>query len=205
MSNHIDIELIKENYARMPDEQLVHIAKNEANGMTPEGLEIILSEIKKRKLDPNLSASVAIQNKEYSTDEINAYCEMVRHLDCPRCGSSVLPLNSTVTKTVISFILLSTKKTSSVIACPNCLDVASGKAVALSLLFGWWEIPWGPIYTYRALKFTIDMFKKNHDRDTRDELKNAVISNIGKIALHKDNKLELQAILSNLGRSSISG
>lgn len=106
------MELIKENYARMPDEQLVHIAKNEASGMTAEGLEIILSELKRRKLDPGLSASVAIQNKEYSADEINAYCEMIRHLDCPKCGSSALTLNSTVTLTVIGFIFFSTKKTS---------------------------------------------------------------------------------------------
>jgi hypothetical protein len=204
VSNHIDIELIKENYARMPDEQLVHIAKNEANSMTPEGQEIILSELKKRKLDPGLSASVAIQNKEYSPDEINAYCEMVRHLDCPRCGSSVLPLNSTATITVISFILLSTKKTSTVIACPNCLDFATGKAFVLSVLFGWWEIPWGPLRTVKAIQFNLKMGRKNHDSDTRDEFKNAVTSNIGKIALYKNNKPELQAILANLGKSSIN-
>jgi hypothetical protein len=63
----IDPAIIREKYSSMTDEQLVHLAKEDSNGLTEEALAILKQEFEKRHLDPN--AFIPMQNNEPDTDE----------------------------------------------------------------------------------------------------------------------------------------
>ncbi len=68
------------------NDELIHIATQDANGLTPEAMEVVKNEIQKRGLDDNLSKGVEAQNKEYSIEEIDTYCDIVSKMSCPSCG-----------------------------------------------------------------------------------------------------------------------
>src|SRR5579871_3067298 len=55
----IDTALIKENYSRMTDGELIHLAQSEGQDLTPEALTILHDEFLRRKLDTKVFESVA--------------------------------------------------------------------------------------------------------------------------------------------------
>src|SRR5690242_14249347 len=105
MSTGIDIKFIQERYQRMSDEELIRIATQDAYGLTPEAMEVVKAEIQKRGLDENISKGLEAQNKEYTIEDVDAYCDIVSSLSCPLCGSSAERLNATMTGEVMSFVL----------------------------------------------------------------------------------------------------
>lgn len=50
----IDLSLIKENYARMSNEQLISLANNEGDELTPESLNLLQEEFLKRDLNTDV-------------------------------------------------------------------------------------------------------------------------------------------------------
>ena len=50
----VDAGMVKENYARMTDEQLVNLAKNDGQDLTPEALSLLHEEFISRKLDTDV-------------------------------------------------------------------------------------------------------------------------------------------------------
>src|ERR1700712_4394880 len=105
MSSGIDIQFVRQNYQKMSDEEIIRIATNDAIGLTPEAQEVVLEEIKKRNLNSEIGNAVQAQNKSYTIEEIDEYCELIRNLNCPVCGSSSSKLNGTMTSEVMSFVL----------------------------------------------------------------------------------------------------
>ena len=53
----IDKAIIRDNYARMPDGQLIAIAKEDGHDLTPEAFQILKEEFRKRNLDDGYIAS----------------------------------------------------------------------------------------------------------------------------------------------------
>ena len=47
----ITLEIVKEQYSRMSDEELIRFAKNESQHLTPESFRVLLSEFEDRNLD----------------------------------------------------------------------------------------------------------------------------------------------------------
>ena len=72
----------------MSDDELIRIATQDAYGLTPEAIEVVKAEIQKRELDENISKGVEAQNKEYTIEEVDAYCDLVSNLACPSCGGT---------------------------------------------------------------------------------------------------------------------
>lgn len=71
---------------------------------------------------------------------------------CVKCGStnSVKPRAYLV---CYSFLVISSKSPSKFMPiCENCKVSAGRSYTLLSLLLGWWGIPWGPIYTLQAIE-----------------------------------------------------
>lgn len=54
----ITLDIIKEQYSKMPDEELIRFAKNESQHLTPESFRVLLSEFEDRNLDIGVLESV---------------------------------------------------------------------------------------------------------------------------------------------------
>jgi hypothetical protein len=60
----IDINIIKEKYASMTDEQLIHLATNDSDGLTYEAIAILKQEFISRNLDMDVFIPVAKEQAE---------------------------------------------------------------------------------------------------------------------------------------------
>jgi hypothetical protein len=195
MSKGIDIRFVQEAYQRMPDDELVRIATQDATGLTPEAIDIVKSEILRRGLDVNIAKGVDVQNRDYTIEDIDAYCNIISQLNCPFCGSAAEKLNATVTAEVMSFVVFSVYNKKVKIGCPGCLSKANNNALAKTVLLGWWGIPWGVIRTVQSIAVNIRSKKANHLQGHSDYLRGFVAGAIGEIETYKDNKGKLQQLL----------
>lgn len=196
MSEGIDIQIVRENYQRMSDDELVRIATQDAAGLTPEAQEVIREEIEKRKLDTNIIKGVQAQNKSYTEEEIDEYCNLARNLSCPKCGSNSENLNGTMTSDVMSFIIFTYYERKLKVACPDCLDEANNNALIKTIILGWWGIPWGFIRTIQAIGHNIKSKRTNRLETPNDHLRSFVLSNIGQFETYKKDNEKLQQIIS---------
>jgi len=196
MSKGIDIQVVRETYQRMTDKELIRIATQDAAGLTPEAQEVVKEEIERRKLDTNIVKGVQAQNKSYTVEEIDEYCNLARNLPCPICETNSAKLNATRTSEVMSFILFTQYKRQLKVACPTCLDKANNNALIKTIIIGWWGIPWGFIKTIQAIGHNIKSKKTNHNDAPNDYLRSFVLSKIGQFETYRDNKEMLQQIIS---------
>lgn len=196
MSNGIDIEFVRENYRKMTDDELVRIATEDAAGLTSEAQEVVKEEIIKRGLYTNIIEGVQAQNRGDSIAEIDGYCEMVRDLDCPICGTSDVRLNGTLISEVMSFIIFTHSVKKLKIACPDCLDKANDRALAVSAALGRWGIPWGIIRTIGAIGQNIKSKKTNRLDEPNNYLRNFILARVGQVETYKGDKAKLQEIIS---------
>jgi len=194
MSLGLDPAVVRETYQRLTDAELTRVATQDAAGLTPEAQEIVQEEIKRRGLDISIVRGVQAQNRKYTIAEIDAYCELVRALDCPLCASYV-KLNATMTNQVVSVIVMTHYKKKVVVACPDCLDKANTNALTTSVLAGWWGIPWGIIRTIQAINGNIASKKTNHSEEPNKYLRGFVLGKIGEMEAYKDNKEKLRELI----------
>ena len=118
MSKGIDIEFVKTVYERMADDELIRVATQDAHGLTQEAMEVVKVEIQKRGLGENIAKGLEAQNKTYTLEEIDLYCDILGKLSCPICGSSDKRLNATMTGEVTSIVFFTTYNKKIKIACP---------------------------------------------------------------------------------------
>ncbi len=196
MSTGIDIQFIRENYQRKTDAELIQAATTDAVGLTPEALEVVKEEIIRRKLDTSIVKGLEAQNKTYSIEEVDNYCNIIRQLDCPTCGTSHFQLNATMVSEVMSFILFTQYSKKLKVGCPHCLDKANESALTKTALLGWWGIPWGFIRTIQAIRNNVKNKKTNHSDTANDFLRSYTLSKIGQIETYKNNKEKLQQLIS---------
>ncbi|MEP6466697.1 MAG: hypothetical protein ABJB05_10350 [Parafilimonas sp.] len=196
MSNGIDIEFVRQNYQKMTNEELVRIATQDAAGLTAKAQEIVKEEIQRRNLDTNIIQGVAAQNKTYTVQEVDTYCDIIQKLNCPVCQSSLQKLNATLTGEVVSYIFLTQYKKKIKVACPDCLDKASNAALTKTATLGWWGIPWGIFRTVQYIRLNIKSKKTNHLDTPNNFLRSFVLSKIGQVETYKNNKEKLQELIS---------
>ena len=196
MSTGIDIQFVRENYQKKTDAELIQAVTTDVVGLTPEALEVVKEEIIRRKLDTSIIKGLEAQNKTYTIEEVDRYCNIIRKLNCPTCGTSQTELNATMTSEVMSFILFTQWKKKLKIGCPDCLDKANESALTITALAGWWGIPWGFIRTIQAIGQNIKNKKTNHSDTPNDFLRSYTLSKIGELETYKDNREKLQQIIS---------
>ena len=136
MSTGINIKFVQERYQNMPDKELIRIATQDAYGLTPEAMEVVKAEIQKRNLDKNMAKGIEAQNKTYSIEEVDTYCNIISKLSCPSCGNTTERLNATLTAEVMSFIFFTTYQKKIKVGCPHCLDKANNNALTKTALLG---------------------------------------------------------------------
>ena len=192
----MDLDFIRDSYQKMSDDELVRIATTDATGLTTEAQQIIKEEVAKRKLDTNILKGVEAQNKSYSIEEIDKYCNIVQSLSCPICKTNSEKLNGTMTSEVISAIFFSTKNKKLKVGCSSCLDKANNSALTKSILLGWWGIPWGIFWTIKAINDNLKSKMTNHLDTPNDYLRSFTVSKIGQLETYKNDKIKLQQIIS---------
>jgi hypothetical protein len=195
MGKGLEPQQLIASYQQMKDEQLIRIAAKDAKGLTPEAIEIVKSEIKRRGLPENLLNAVDAQNKSYSLQEIDSYCDLLSGLSCPLCGSTTERLNATITGEVMSFILVTHFSKKLKVACPSCLDSANNKALTTTAILGWWGIPWGIIRTIQFINLNVKNKRSNHDLAHNDFLRAFAVGNIGLIETYRNDREKLREVL----------
>lgn len=184
----------------MNDDELIRIATRDASGLTPEAMEVVKAEIKKRKLDENISNGVEAQNKTYSKEEVDAYCDILCNLSCPLCGNTTERINATMTGEVMSFVVFTIYNKKIKVGCPDCLDKANNSALAWSAILGWWGLPWGIIRTPHAISLNLKSKQTNHAKGHNDYLRIFTMGVIGEVETYKDNQEKLQQIVARQNR-----
>ena len=196
MKDDAQLQLVRDTYQRMTDEELVRVATQNATGLTEAAQEIVRKEIERRGLDAAIVQGVQVQNKRLTEDELDVYCELARSLDCPVCGNADTKLNATLVMTVRSFIFLTQWKKKIKVACPDCLDKANNSAMISSALLGWWGIPWGFIKTPQAIIQNLRSKNANRLDEPNRYLKSYVLSKVGQFETYKENRNKLQEVIS---------
>lgn len=181
MSDAFDPEMVQATYREMSDEELTRFATNDADGLTPQAKELLISEIKRRNVDTRLVRAVEAQNRQLSPEEIDRFCEIIRRQTCPQCGERGALLNATLTGTVMSFLVTTTYRKKVYVACPDCLDKASNKALLITCILGWWGIPWGFIYTPAAIALNLKHKARHHSGEHSAVLRGFVVARIGRL------------------------
>lgn len=197
MSSGLDTAFVRDTYRRMADAELIRVATQDAAGLTDEAYEIIIEEIARRNLSPDIQKGVEAQQKipAYSIEEIDNYCELIRQLPCPISGRTDAPLNATYTEVVMSFVVITQIEKKIVVACPDELDKASNQASIQTALLGWWGIPWGPIRTIRALIRNGKSKGNNHSESPNNYLRSLVLAKIGQIETYRNDSEKLMSII----------
>ncbi len=196
MDSGLDISLVRENYRKMSDQELIQIATQKASGLTSEALQVVKEEISKRNINQNIFKEIDAQRKSYTIEDIDAYCKIIQQLPCPVTRSTSENLNATIAVEARSFLVLTQYRKKLVIASPGVLDKANNAALGNSLLMGWWGLPWGIIRTIQAITINLKNKRSNHLDAPNKYLKAFVMSKIGLIETYKDNPERLSEIIS---------
>ncbi len=139
----------KMTYKNLSDKDLMKLS-TEANGLLPEAQQALTIELQERK----------IQTKDVNTYVIESAWEklqsQVKLPDIPRLQIKAELQNGTrivVFQYCVSCLIFSFKKVSPVffIKTGESPFKQSLKYSLISSLFGWWGVPWGPIWTISAI------------------------------------------------------
>jgi len=72
-------------------------------------------------------------------------------IGCEKCGRLDSTLRGSSFLYTISVIFMTFRRGSGGVYCSNCRKKEGFKWTLVSAIFGWWGIPWGPIYTLQAI------------------------------------------------------
>ncbi|MBO9151663.1 hypothetical protein ACFOTA_05560 [Chitinophaga sp. GCM10012297] len=182
MKSGIETTMVAERYARMSNEELIGQVTLNAAGMTPEAIEIARKEIVARGLNPRLAEAVAVQNREWTEDDIAAYCDLISKQSCPHCGKNDSRLNGTESAETMSFLLFTSFKRKLVVGCKSCLNKAVFGALGKSFVLGWWGIPWGLLRTPQSIFINLNNLRFHSSKTHNECLQRFVTAHRGELA-----------------------
>ena len=169
-------------YHSLSSFELESIALKQSLTLPPQALAALRKEMDRRGLSRSLRRGIEAQVRRWTKDDFATFIEQYRHRPCPRCGVQGKTLNGVVAAVARSFIVTSTVRTKLVIGCSSCITTELERLSKQSLLFGWWGIPWGPVYTVRALAVNSKARTAAARAEPTPELWNYIASNVGEIA-----------------------
>lgn len=186
---------LKANYCRYSDEKLLRIVSEDAAKLRPEALVLLREEMAARGLAAVAERAIAVQLRVATAAEITEYCGLLQAQPCPKCYSTHQPLKAAIISKVLSMLVLTTWEKRFVIVCPTCLAKLLREASNITVLLGWWGLPWGIIRTIRALNSNRKMLETGHTLHSNELLKAFVARNLGRIEAVKDDENALQRLL----------
>ena len=197
----IVLEQIKKNYADFDDFKIEHLAKNEVDGLSPEVISILIEEIRKRGLSPNLIKGIESQTKTLTDSELTELKLKIKRLPCPDCGKQSTPLVGSLIRTVKSFVFFTSYTKTPVIVCESCLNKRRKKAMISTLLLGWWGIPYGIFKTPMSLISTL-RDKNKQEEISEDIISSFAINNIGELMTNWDKEKELIDYIRHINKNN---
>jgi hypothetical protein len=72
-------------------------------------------------------------------------------IKCSCCDKVTAQPRYVIYYTAISLVFFSTRQAKQGIFCPKCINKKLINSTIISMIFGWWGFPWGPIYTVQTL------------------------------------------------------
>jgi hypothetical protein len=186
----MDLDSIRKTYERLPDFKIVHIAQYESNQISPEALQILKDEIKKRGLDKSLNHSIEVNENGISESAFNEVVERIRKTPCPYCNTTLESNTAVWLKNHTGASHVSVSETFARIGCKTCLLGVIKKVSNMSVATGIWSIS-GIWKTSQALDSNDDMRVALVNDKTELFLKQAIYQNIGAFISKKDNQLDL--------------
>ncbi len=181
----------------MSDEELTAVVTQRMEGLTHEATAIVKEEIKRRGLHDGLTKSVDVQQRTYTTAEIDQYCELIQNLPCPVTGNASVKLNATLVAEAAGVLFFSHYREQIVVGSPEVLKKANSKAMIRSALLGWWEFPGGIPKTIRALIVNGRNRKRDYQQGPTDYLRTFVLSRIGEIEAYRHDKGQLSRMIGS--------
>jgi len=169
-------------YGSLSNSELELIALKQSAILPPEALRALRKELDRRGLSKTIRRGIEAQVRQWSKDDLATFIEQYRHRPCPRCGVQGKTLNGVVAAVARSFLVTSTVRTEFLVGCSRCIKTELERLSNQSLLFGWWGIPWGPVYTIRALAINSKAKAAAAGAEPTPELCNYIASNLGEIA-----------------------
>jgi len=169
-------------YHSLSNSELESIALGQSVTLPPQALAALRKEMDQRGLSRSLGRGIETQVRRLTKDNLATFIEQYRHRPCPRCGVQGKMLNGVVAAVARSFVVTSTVRTKLVIGCSSCIKTELERLSKQSLLFGWWGIPWGPVYTVRALAVNSKAKAAAASAEPTPELWSYIASNVGEIA-----------------------
>lgn len=146
-----DYDRLRQHYARLEDEELRELALVGAETLRPEALELLRSEISRRRMGKEVEAGIQAQLQDLTPDREAELVDRFRRQPCPWCGAANGFLNAFPIAEARSFLFVTSYKKWLSIGCATCIRRAAAKATTTTFLLGWWGVPWGPIRTLQAL------------------------------------------------------
>lgn len=187
---------LKANYRRYSDEKLLRIVSEDAAKLRPEALVLLREEMAARGLAAVAERAIKVQLRVATEADIAKYCGLLQAQPCPRCCSTGQPLNAASISKVLSMLVLTFREKQFAIVCPTCLGKLIREASNITVLLGWWGVPWGVVRTIRALRSNRKTLETNHVPYPNELLKAFVKRNVGRIEAVKDDENALQQLLA---------
>lgn len=176
------VEEFQSQYRDLSNDEIEWIALNKAATLRSEAVQALREEIGRRGLSRPVDGAIQAQTRRWTKGELDAFIERYRRRPCPRCGHQVELLNAVRAALARSFIILSAFEPKLVVGCPRCIRKEVERLSNLTMLLGWWGIPWGPINTMRALAINSKAKAAAGSMKPTAELHTYVASNIGEIS-----------------------
>lgn len=135
----IDKQTILENYVSFPNDKILKIAGFEAKGLTNETAEILINEINRRGLDPELIQWIKAKRRVLSNSEYKQIMSQISSSRCSICNSNSQLFGFSLT-TITSFFIDELIETKDYITCRSCEKELKRKSLLHTSTLGWWSI-----------------------------------------------------------------
>ncbi len=195
MSGRMTIEVVRENFRRMSDEEFIRVVTQDGIDPTPEARAVMNAEASKRGLTERILEMRRAANGQVTIEELNKYCDMLQGLACPICGAVQARLNATMTHNVVSAIVITQYSKTIKLACPDCLDKQLNMSLLKTSLIGWWGFPWGIVRTIQAISENVRNKGKHRQDAPTVFLQGYVLSNFNKLEAYSNDKVSLQQFI----------
>ncbi len=189
----LSIEEIREHYKKFPNHKIEQIAENKDAKVSEEVLIVLIEEIKKRNLNPELLSNIKTEFKTIRKNKIAGVRTIIESLSCPECGSNnklqAVEINETT-----SMLLLSKHNKRLYIACEKCIKKEKKSVLFKNIILGIWSLQ-GLIYYTPLNLYIFFCGLKTEDKKGTELLNNYIFENIEKLAEICDDKAELLHII----------
>ncbi|KAA3638011.1 MAG: hypothetical protein DWQ02_05710 [Bacteroidetes bacterium] len=134
-----EINKAREIYRLESDESLISFAKSNVDSLSPEIISVLIDELKKRGIGPELIQHIESKYEILDELKINNWIEIIRNSKCPECNQKGNRLICFKGRNTFSILIKSTYLKRTFIACEHCKAKIIRRLNYETFLLGWWS------------------------------------------------------------------